>query len=46
MILELAVAGSCDFIITYNKKDLQEAKAFGIGLLDSREFLLKLGEIQ
>lgn len=45
MILELAVAGSCDFIITYNKKDLQEAKAFGIELLDSKEFLLELGEI-
>lgn len=46
MILELAVAGNCDFIITYNKKDLREANAFGIKLLDPKEFLIKLGEIQ
>ena len=46
MILELAVAGNCDFIITYNKKDLQDANIFGIELLDPKEFLLKFGEIQ
>lgn len=44
MILEVAVAGQCDCIITYNKKDLADAKDFDMALLTPREFLALIGE--
>jgi len=44
MVLELAVAGSCDCIVTFNKKDFTEAKFFGIKLLTPKEFLETIGE--
>ena len=44
-ILEVAVAGECDAIITYNKKDFHGVDKFGIRVLDSRELLIELGEI-
>jgi len=39
------VEAQADFIITFNKKDLCEAKKFGILLLTPYEFLQKVGEI-
>ncbi|MDA8137735.1 MAG: putative toxin-antitoxin system toxin component, PIN family [Desulfobacteraceae bacterium] len=43
-ILELAVAAQCDAIVTYNKKDFRGVeKRFGIRMLDSKEFLQKIG---
>ena len=33
MVLEVAVAGQCDCIVTYNKRVFAEAKSFGLGLL-------------
>lgn len=42
MVLEAAVAGQCDCIVTYNKKDFTEAKSFGLELLTPKEFLTKI----
>ncbi len=46
MVLEVAVAGECDGIVTYNKKDFAEAKSFGLELLTPKEFLKKIGELK
>ena len=45
MILELAVAANCDFIVTYNKKDFQRAKEFEVEVITPREFLKRIGEL-
>ena len=39
MILELAVAGHCKFIITFNKKDFGGSEKFGIIAIRPRECL-------
>jgi len=46
MVLEVAVAGQCDGIVTYNKKDFAEAASFGLDLLTPKEFLVKIGELK
>ena len=46
MVLEVAVAGQCDAIVTYNKKDFAEAKTFGLVLFTPKEFLMKIGEVK
>jgi putative PIN family toxin of toxin-antitoxin system len=45
MVLEVAVAGECDAIVTYNRKDFGEAKSFGLKVLSPKEFLKKIGEL-
>lgn len=45
MVLELAVAGGSDFIITYNAKDFAGVGKFGIGVLGPKEFLGKIGAL-
>ena len=45
MVLELAVAASCDFIVTYNKRDFQVAERFGLRVMTSKEFLEEIGEL-
>lgn len=42
MLVELAVAGGCDRIITYNKRDLTEVLKIGIKLQTPKEFLEEL----
>ncbi len=44
MILELAVAGGCNYIVTYNKADFRGAERFGVRVVDAAEFLKILGE--
>jgi putative PIN family toxin of toxin-antitoxin system len=46
MLLELAVASSCDYLVTYNKRDFRGAEEFGIRVVDAREFLQAIGEIK
>jgi putative PIN family toxin of toxin-antitoxin system len=46
MILELAVAGSSDYIVTFNTSDFKGAESFGIGVLTPKEFLIKKGVIK
>jgi putative PIN family toxin of toxin-antitoxin system len=45
MVLELAVAANCDFIVTYNKTDFQGVESFGVLTLTPKEFLKKIGEL-
>lgn len=42
MVLEVAMAGSAQFIVTFNKNDLKMASEFGIDLVTPKEFLLGL----
>lgn len=44
-LIDLAVEARADFIITYNQKDLQAAKTFGINIVTPNEFLQQVGEI-
>jgi putative PIN family toxin of toxin-antitoxin system len=46
MVLELAVAAQCDFIVTYNKKDFRGIGKFGIRALTPREFLEEIGALE
>ena len=46
MVLELAVAARCTFIITYNKRDFRGIQQFGIEALTPKEFLEKIGELK
>jgi putative PIN family toxin of toxin-antitoxin system len=44
MVLEVAVTGNCDCIVTYNKRDFTDAKSFGLEVLTPAEFLNRIGE--
>ena len=46
MILELAVAGRCDFIVTYNVRDFKGVGQFGIKILMPGQLIKLLGEGQ
>lgn len=44
MVLELAVAASCEYIVTYNRKDFVGVEEqFGISVVTPDEFLQQLG---
>jgi putative PIN family toxin of toxin-antitoxin system len=44
LVLEVAVAGDVDFIVTHNVSDFKAAKQFGIGILTPKAFLALLKE--
>jgi putative PIN family toxin of toxin-antitoxin system len=44
-ILELAVEGGCDYIVTFNVRDFAGVEKFGIEVITPQEFLRRLGEI-
>lgn len=44
MMLELAVSGSCQFIVTYNIKDIKGIDQFGIQAITPADFLKRIGE--
>jgi putative PIN family toxin of toxin-antitoxin system len=44
MVLELAVAGGCDAIITFNRRDFEGAELFGVRILTPPEFLQVIGD--
>lgn len=46
LVLDLAVAAGCDYIITHNQKDFIGTERFGIGVLDPKTFLREIGEIE
>jgi len=46
MLLELAVAGNADAIVTLNKRDFEGVDRFGVRLLTPQELLRELGEIE
>lgn len=43
MVLELAVAGGCDAIVTYNVRDFGNVGPFRIEVMTPREFLEQIG---
>ena len=45
LVLEVAVAGGCDAIITYNKRHFKNVEKFGLRILDPRKFLTEIGVI-
>jgi putative PIN family toxin of toxin-antitoxin system len=45
LVLEVAVAGGCDAIVTYNKRHFKNVHKFGLRVLDPREFLAEIGAI-
>jgi len=45
LVLEVAVAGGCDVIITYNKRHFKNVEKFGLRILDPKEFLTEIGVI-
>ena len=45
LILELAVKANCSYIVTYNKQDFKGVDAFGVKIVDAREFLQIIGEL-
>ena len=45
LVLEVAVAGGCDAIITYNKSHFKNVEKFGLRILDPKEFLTEIGVI-
>jgi len=45
LVLEVAVAGGCDAIITYNKRHFKNVEKFGLRILDPKEFLSEIGVI-
>jgi putative PIN family toxin of toxin-antitoxin system len=46
MVLELAVAAGCDYIVTYNQRDFQGAEQFNIQVVTAKEFLQVIGELR
>ncbi len=46
MVLEAAVEGECDFIVTHNVKDFVGVEKFGLEVLRPGEFLRRLEEKQ
>ncbi len=46
MVLELAVAASCEYLITFNEKDFVGAEKFGIKVLEPKVFLQRIGELK
>lgn len=45
MVLELAVAASCEAIVSYNKRDFFGVDRFGLRVRDCKEFLTEIGEL-
>ena len=43
MILEMAVAGQCEFIVTHNIRHFVGAEKFGVKAVSPGEFLMMLG---
>lgn len=46
LILDLAVAAQCEYIITHNQKDFIGTERFGIQVLDPKSFLQEIGELK
>jgi putative PIN family toxin of toxin-antitoxin system len=45
MVLELAVAANCGYVVTFNTRDFAGAEQFGIRIVTPREFLQLIGEL-
>ena len=45
MVLELAVAAECEYIVTYNTRDFRDAERFGVSIVPPINFLKAIGEM-
>jgi predicted nucleic acid-binding protein len=45
MVLELAVTGQCDLIVTDNEKGFQGVEQFGLRVVTPQQFLEEIGEL-
>jgi predicted nucleic acid-binding protein len=45
-ILEAAIAGGCDFVVSFNERHLRAAREFGIEVLRPADLLKLIGEIK
>ena len=45
MVLEVAVAGQCSFVVTHNVRDFKDITKFGIKTITPKGFLQHLGEL-
>lgn len=45
ILLELAMAAQCDYIVTYNKRDFAGAEQFAVEIVTPKEFLQEIGEL-
>jgi putative PIN family toxin of toxin-antitoxin system len=46
MVLELAVAGQCSTIVTFNTKDFEGVEQFGVRVMTPKKFLEEIGELK
>lgn len=46
MVLEVAVAGGCGTIVSYNKRDFEGVSKFGIEVVTARELLERIGGLK
>lgn len=46
LVLEVAVAGGCEAMVTYNRRDFVGADRFGVRVLSPRELLVEIGELE
>ena len=46
LVLELAVAAKCSYIVTYNLKDFVGAEKFGLKVVTPKAFLQEIGELK
>ncbi|MBI4840135.1 MAG: putative toxin-antitoxin system toxin component, PIN family [candidate division NC10 bacterium] len=45
LVLDVAVEGGCDFIVTYNVRDFEGADRFGVRVVTPGEFLRAIGAL-
>jgi putative PIN family toxin of toxin-antitoxin system len=46
LVLDLAVAAGCDYIVTYDKSDFAGAERFGTEVIDPKALLERIGELK
>lgn len=46
LVLDAAIAGGCDFVVTFNERHLRPAREFGIEILKPVDMLKQIGEIK
>ncbi len=46
MVLELAVAAGCEYIVTFNLRDFDGIDRFGIKAITPKDFLRRIGEMK
>jgi hypothetical protein len=46
LVLDAAITGGCDFVVSFNERHLRAAREFGIEVLKPAELLKLIGEIK